>query len=576
MPKVPTYDSPSVQSRGIPNASIRTGGVSADAFGAGLGRAMESGGQVLMKVGQAIDQANEKKAVSDGMDASDTLNQEWNAKQQEFSQLKGKDAANIQKDMGAWYDKRAAEIGGGLEDERARRLFDRNAKRLRMSADDWAFGYQEKQGDVYFNATMESNIKSAQQSAIFNPTSENIAQQVGITHEIYRDIALRKGLDADWVNQNTETMRQGLYGDILKNAMQQDAVGSVNSFIEQYGDSIDPGLRGQAEKWVHKKNLSAETEAFAESLVSGGVSYDDAINAATEKYTGDDQDAALSKVRSVFAGRSREASKAKTAAVDALEAKAYKAGGWAGVSDDDIDALADIDAGVALRFKEAKQREMDNEAKGAKVTVSDPAMLAEATARLDDDDDDKFTKVEQIEPYKPYLTASDYKLILKGLDGNKKISESEIKQAYLLNAPTELQNKPPKKWTTEERNNYFAFRKQAEKDVERTATKDYVYKSSAEWWLNGKSIVDDGVLGSGFGVKEITRGEAITSGREGEWVSTDTLEPDINTRAGFDADERMGRQRAAESPKQKTIVKRGKANGRAVVQYSDGSIEYVE
>lgn len=576
MPKVPTYDSPSVQSRGIPNASIRTGGVSAEAFGAGLGSATESGGQVLMKVGQAIDQANEKKAVADGMDASDTLNQEWNAKQQEFSQLKGKDAANIQKDMGAWYDKRAAEIGGGLEDDRARRLFDRNAKRLRMSADDWAFGYQEKQGDVYYAATMESNIKSAQQSAIFNPTNENIAQQTETMRGIYQDMAHRKGFDSNWVNQNTETMRQGLYGDILKNAMQQDAVGSVSSFIEEHGDSIDPGLRGQAEQWVHKKNLSTETESFAESLAGGGVSYDEAIDSATKKYSGDDQDVALSKVRSVYAGRSREASKAKTAAVDALETKAYKAGGWAGVSDDDIDALADIDAGAALRFKGAKQRELYNEAKGTKVTVSDPTMLAEATARLDDDDDDKFTKVEQIEPYKPYLTASDYKLLVKGLDGNKKISESEIKRAYLLNAPTELQNKPHKKWTTEERNNYFAFRKQAEKDVERTATKDYVYKSSAEWWLNGKSIVDDGVLGSGFGVKEITRGEAITSGREGEWVSTDTLEPDINTRAGFDADYRMGRQRAAESPKQKTIVKRGKANGRAVVQYSDGSIEYVE
>jgi len=575
MPKVPTYDSPSVQSRGIPNASIRTGGVSADAFGAGLGRAMESGGQVLMKVGQAIDQANEKKAVADGMDASDTLNQEWNAKQQEFSQLKGKDAANIQKDMGAWYDKRAAEIGGGLEDERARRLFDRNAKRLRMSADDWAFGYQEKQGDVYYAATMESNIKSAQQSAIFNPTNENIAQQTETMRGIYQDMAHRKGFDSNWVNQNTETMRQGLYGDILKNAMQQDAVGSVNSFIEQYGDSIDPGLRGQAEKWVHKKNLSAETEAFAESLVSGGVSYDDAINAATEKYTGDDQDAALSKVRSVFAGRSREASKAKTAAVDALEAKAYKAGGWAGVSDDDIDALADIDAGAALRVRNAKAAELSKQAKPQKVTVSDDDKLAEASARLFDDAEDRITKPEQLEVYRPFLTKTDYNSLAKSLEKDRKVTDKQLEDAYMQYAPPRLKNTPRKNWTQEQELNLFQYKKMAREAVSDTATPDRIFKDAASWWLEGNYKPREGATGLDKvkdmlgGLSPVTQGEAITAGRGSDFTTKNEVPRDAMTEAGFIADERAKKQ-------ERTIVRYGTVNGRRVALYSDGSKEYVK
>ena len=577
MPKVPTYDSPSVQSRGIPNASIRTGGVSADAFGAGLGRAMESGGQVLMKVGQAIDQANEKKAVADGMDASDTLNQEWNAKQQEFSQLKGKDAANIQKDMGAWYDKRAAEIGGGLEDERARRLFDRNAKRLRMSADDWAFGYQEKQGDVYYAATMESNIKSAQQSAIFNPTNENIAQQTETIRGIYQDMAHRKGFDSNWVNQNTEAMRQGLYGDILKNAMQQDAVGSVSSFIEEHGDSIDPGLRGQAEKWVHKKNLSAETEAFAESLVGGGVSFDDAINAATKKYTGDDQDVALSKVRSVFAGRSREASKAKTAAIDALETKAYKAGGWAGVSDDDIDALADIDAGAALRVRKAKAIELEQQAKDGqpkKRTVSDDDALAEASARLFDDADDRITKPEQLEVYRPLLTKTDYNALSRSLEKDRKVSDAKLEEAYLQYAPPKLKNTPRKRWTQEQELNLFAFKKMAREAVSDTATPDRIFKDAASWWLEGNYKPREGATGLDKvkdmigGLSSVTQGEAIIAGRGSDFTTKNEVPRDVATEAGFASDERMQRQ-------ERTIVRYGTVNGRRVALYSDGSKEYV-
>lgn len=576
MPKVPTYDSPSVQSRGIPNASIRTGGVSAEAFGAGLGRAMESGGQVLMKVGQAIDQANEKKAVADGMDASDTLNQEWNAKQQEFSQLKGKDAANVQKDMGAWYDKRAAEIGVGLEDERARRLFDRNAKRLRMSADDWAFGYQEKQGDVYFNATMESNIKSAQQSAIFNPTNENIAQQVGITHEIYRDIALRKGLDADWVNQNTETMRQGLYGDILKNAMQQDAVGSVNSFIEQYGDSIDPGLRGQAEKWVHKKNLSTETESFAESLAGGGVGYDEAIDAATKKYSGDDQDVALSKVRSVFAARNRAQKQASAAAVDALEAKAYKAGGWAGVNDDDIDALADEDAGAALRIKKAKKAELYEAARkdGKARTESDPDALAEASSRLFDDADNKITKPEQLEVYRPFLTKTDFNSLSRDLGKDRKVSEAKLEEAYLQYAPENIRETPRKKWTQEQELNFFNFKQTAMRAVSDTASPDRVYKDAASWWLEGKYKPIQNATGldklRNLIPDETTQGEAITAGRGGDFEATSEVPRDAMTEAGFVSDEVMRKQQ------ERTVVRYGTLNGRRVAKYSDGSIEYVK
>lgn len=574
MPKVPTYDSPTVQSRGIPNASIRTGGVSAEAFGAGLGRAMESVGQVSMKVGQAIDQANEKKAVSDGMDASDTLNQEWNAKQQEFSQLKGKDAANIQKDMGAWYDRRAAEIGGGLEDERARRLFDRNAKRLRMSADDWAFSYQEKQGDVYYSATMESNIKSAQNAAIFNPTSENIAQQTEIMRGVYQDMALRKGFDSNWVNQNTETMRQGLYADILKNAMQQDAVGSVNSFIEQYGDSIDPGLRGQAEQWVHKKNLSTETESFAESLAGGGVSYDEAIDAATKKYSGDDQDVALSKVRSVYAGRNRDISRAKTAAVDALESKAYKAGGWAGVSDDDIDALADIDAGAALRVKRAKAEELTRETKQKRRTVSDDDALAEASSRLFDDAEDKITKPEQLEVYRPFLTKTDYNALSRSLEKDRKVSDAKLEEAYLQYAPPKLKNTPRKLWTQEQELNLFAFKKMAREAVSDTATPDRIFKDAASWWLEGNYKPREGATGLDKvkdmigGLSSVTQGEAIIAGRGSDFTTKNEVPRDVATEAGFASDERMQRQ-------ERTIVRYGTVNGRRVALYSDGSKEYV-
>lgn len=537
MPKVPTYDSPSVQSRGIPNASIRTGGVSAEAFGAGLGRAMESGGQVLMKVGQAIDQANEKKAVADGMDASDTLNQEWNAKQQEFSQLKGKDAANVQKDMGAWYDKRAAEIGGGLEDERARRLFDRNAKRLRMSADDWAFSYQEKQGDVYFNATMESNIKSAQQSAIFNPTSENIAQQVGITHEIYRDIALRKGLDADWVNQNTEAMRQGLYGDILKNAMQQDAVGSVSSFIEEHGDSIDPGLRGQAEKWVHNKQIGDMADSYADTLLNSGVGIEDAITGAMERFQGEDRDKYVSAIKQRYALREYTKNAEEKQLTEKIYADVYKNPmGIASLSDEQIDNLAQYNPRLAIDLKDKKQAYLDVLAKGGQFANETDA---DTNLSLTNDIlDGKIKDVNQLTMYRGKLSEGDYNKAKTLIEKQGLLSDSGADEAYRNFFPKPKdQDSDVKKYADLVRRAQFMI--DAAAYVKETHRNQDLAGFAANWALKGKVPIE----GSGFEIggkryfeksKTVTAGEAAAAGDAGSFTPDKPLERDALTASYID------------------------------------------
>lgn len=511
MPKVPTYDSPSVQSRGIPNASIRTGGVSADAFGAGLGRAMESGGQALMKVGQAIDQANEKKAVADGMDASDTLNQEWNAKQQEFSQLKGKDAANVQKDMGAWYDKRAAEIGAGLEDERARRLFDRNAKRLRMSADDWAFGYQEKQGDVYFLATMESNIKSAQQSAIFNPTNENIAQQVDVAHGIYKDIAHRKGFDSNWVNQNTETMRQGLYGDILKNAMQQDAVGSVSSFIEEHGDSIDPGLRGQAEKWVHNKYIDESSGAYADTLIASGASLDDALEGAKKKYSGDDLEKVENKILRNY-GRENQIKNARTKEInDQFEEIAYKAG-VENLTDDQLDDLAKTDSGAALRWKTLRNKTIEVKAKGGEYADDSDIEIKNSLNRAIIEGDIK--DEQAIRKYKGALSKPDYNEAVKLMENQQTLKDSDAESAFKVVTG----DKYDKNEKTFEK--YVAFQNWAAGQIKASGRTQDINALAAKWFLKGE--VQSGKL---FAIDhDKTYGEALQAGEVDRFIPDKELE----------------------------------------------------
>lgn len=524
-----------------------------------------------MKVGQAIDQANEKKAVADGMDASDTLNQEWNAKQQEYSQLKGKDAANVQKDMGAWYDKRAAEIGGGLEDERARKLFDRNAKRLRMSADDWAFGYQEKQGDVYFLATMESNIKSAQQSAIFNPTNENIAQQVDVAHGIYKDMAHRKGFDSNWVNQNTETMRQGLYGDILKNAMQQDAVGSVSSFIEEHGDSIDPGLRGHAEKWVHNKQIGDMADSYADTLLNSGVGVEQAVTGAMEKYHGEDRDKYVSAIKQRYALREYTKNAEEKHLIEKMYEDVYKNPmGVASLSDEQIDNLAKYDPAKALDWREKKQAYLDVLANGGSFAKeSDQQTSLTLTGDILDG---KITDPKQLVGYRGKLSEGDYNKAKTLIEKQGLLNDADANAAYRNMYP-----KPKESASDEEKMEDIVRRAQFMTDaaafVKDSHRNQDLNGFAANWALKGKVPIN----GSGFEFggkryfersKTMSAGEAAAAGEAGSFTPNEPLERNALTASYIDNINNKASQKQKENDAalEKKAIQKLQSSGQPVTQ----------
>lgn len=561
MPKVPTYDQPQVKSQGIPGVGVRTRGVSADAFGAIQGEQLQQAGRIGERIITEEMKLQEQRDVADGLDAATQLAEESRKKQQEFASRKGKDALTVKKEFGEWHQAKQQEIAGQIKSDRARQLFEKKAKQVFASDDDWAFNYQKQQDEVYYTAKIEASVTNATQSALYNPTPDNINTQLGEISGAYRDFALRKGYDADWIKSKVTGAEQKIHGDILQNAMQQDALGSVQSYLGQYGEKIDPGLRGKAEKWVHNKQIDETAGAYADSLLSSGVSYSEALAGAREKFSGEDEDKYVRRIKERY-GEVEEQKRIKERdLMDALNKKLYQTGDITKVTDDDIEAFAEVNPSRAIDIKAQRDRALEVKAAGGEFAKESDIDTRQKVDQLILNGDLKDPR--QLVMYRGSLDKNDYGAAEKLIEKQSLLDESGAKQAYKELLPEKMQKQGYVE-TEEDRLREAQFMKDAAAFIKDTHRPQDLKAFAADWNLKGK-VQGSGWFGTNIGAKEMTQGEAAAAGVK--ITPEKPLARNVITQDYLDRRDRGT---------QKTIVRTGTVNGRKVVQYSDGSTEYAQ
>lgn len=541
MPKTPTYDQPQVKSQGLPGVSVRTRGVSADAFGAIQGEQLQQAGKIGERIITEVMKLQEQRDVADGLDAATRLSEESRQKQQEFASRKGKDALTVQKEFGEWHRAKQQEIAGQIKSDRARQLFEKKAKQVFASDDDWAFNYQKQQDEVYYTAKIEASVTNATQSALYNPTTENINTQLGEISRNYGDMALRKGYDADWIKSKVTGAEQKIHGDILQNAMEQDALGSVQSYLGQYGDKIDPGLRGKAENWAKDKEIDAASRAFADDLIAQGVDFDDAVATVREKFAGEDEDKYLARVRSRYVGeKSRKAEQSKAISKE-IHKEAYKVGGYANLPDERIDALAEVDPKEAIRLKKAKEREQENVLKGNSrfAKHSDPDAYVDIVAKISDTNE--ITSKEDLEPYAASLTQGDYLKFVRLIDKESRLSYRDALSAYKQYLPKDQRD--PAKWDQARNADFSVFWSNAQETVKDAGDKAVIHKLAGdhhrEVLVNGT-----GYFNSNYGREKTTLGSAAAEGLTADQIEVvgDPVPRNELTEPGYQYEERKKQQ----------------------------------
>ena len=526
MPSIPVYNSPQVDRAAVSGAKQQTGGVNAVAFGAS--DTFDQAERMASTYVQQQEKEGERKAAEEALRAQSGFQREVIGKQNEWRQRQGKNAEGIDKEADAWMAETAGKYIEELKDPRAIQLFDQKAMQQRNNMLDWSTGHVTQQREIALDVELNSAKQVAIDTAINDSRPEIVSQSIADIQQKNAFNAKRKGYDDTWIQaQNTKDISK-MHDQILQNAIDQDSVGGVSGYLQAHGDSIDKGTRAKAEKWVHNKVIDETAGAYADTLIGSGVSYSEALAGAREKFSGDDEDKYVRRIKERY-GEAQEASRlyAKDA-VDTFEKTAYKEG-VDKLTDEQLNGLAEHDAGAASYWKALRDDYRDKKAAGELYPkYSKPADVAAVNKKIMGKE---ITSPQQLSAYKGILSESDYRAAEKGFADNQKVTDTQLEETYMMMAPQTLRDKKEKDWTIEDHNNLFAFKKAAREAVRDNANPDYVGRFSAEWWRKGKNP-ESGFRG--FFQDETTKGEAALSGKP--FVPTEDVPVNAITQPGLEAD----------------------------------------
>lgn len=510
MPRIPQVTEASVEIQNPANARVATGGVNADAFGAGQGESLQKLGGAITQFGVVMEKQREQKAVSDGMDAYNDLQDASLSKRIELEQRMGKDADGIEKEYSEWYNQKRQEIGGKLNQPESVALFDRNANKLGLNNRSWGANYEQNQMNVYHDATMKTSVANAENNALLDPSLENYTQSMADIRSYYRDMAVRRGFDEGWIDANVRQSEHKIQRDVLSNAMDQDSASGVSGYLEQFGDKLDPTLRGKAEKWLHNKYIDESSGAYADTLIASGASLEDALEGAKKKYSGDDLEKVENKILRNY-GRQNQIKNARTKEInDQFEEIAYKTG-VENLTDDQLDDLAQTDAGAALRWKTLRNKTMEVKAKGGEYADDSDVEIKSSLNRAIIDGDIK--DEQAIRKYKGALSKSDYNDAVKLMEIQQTLKDSDAESAFKIVTG----DKYDKSEKTFEK--YVAFQNWAAAQIKSSGRAQDINALAAKWFLKGE-------VQSGAWYKndeEKTYGEALQSGEADRFVPDEEL-----------------------------------------------------
>lgn len=559
MPSIPVYNQPQVNTTAAPGAKQQIGGTSLRAFGAS--DTMNDMAQLSGAVIKEREQESERRAAEEALRAESQFQRELIQKQSELRQRQGKNAEGVDAEADEWIASTAGKYLENIKDPRAKQLFDQKAMRARNNLLGWASGHVTQQRETALEIEWSSSKEVAIDLAINDSRPEIVQQSIKDIQQKNAFQAQRKGLGDEWIAAQNANDIGKLHSKILQNAIDSDSMDGVAGYLQSHGETMDAGTKAKAEKWLHKRQIDETAGAYADGLVANGVPYSEALAGARERFSGDDEDKYIARIKERYGEIEQQKRATERDLVDALNRRLYETGDITKVTDDDIDSIAAVNPARALDIKEQRERALELKAAGGDYAKESDIETRQKVDQLIMNGD--LTDPRQLAMYRGSLDKGDYSAAETLLKKQGLLDQSGARQAYRELLPADKQKKNYVE-TEEDRIREAQFLKDAADFVRETHRPQDMKAFAADWNLKGR------VKGTGYelpvigvvGAKTITQGEAAATGVQ--------FEPEKPLPRNVITQDYLDRRQ------QKTVVRTGIHNGRKVVQYSDGSTEYAQ
>jgi len=548
MPSIPVYNSPQVDRAPVDNAKQQVGGISARAFGASdTFREAEDLAGTYIKIQE---KEGERAAAEEALRAQSNYQREVIGKQNEWRQRQGKNAEGVDKEADAYMAETAGKYIKELKDPRAVKLFDQFAMRQRNNMLDWSTSHVTQQREVALDVEINSAKQVAMDAALNDSRPQIVNQSIADIKAKNAFTANRKGYDDVWIQAQNSKDLEKLHGGILQNAMDQDSVGGVQGYLQAHGGEIDASLRAKAEKWVHNKVIDETAGAYADELIGNGVTYSEALQGARDKFSGDDEEKYVSRIKERYG----EVEHVKRQAAEEIRDSVYKSlasgGDIAKVPDETVQKLVTVDPEAGYRLQKQISDARNLNALGgefAKETI--PDVKKEVDNKIINGD---FTDPVQLKAYRGQLDSSDYAAAEKAIEKRGLLDENNAKAIYKSYLP-----KKPKDHiaTDDERAREAQFLKDAAAYVKESHRPQDLQAFAANWHLKGE-VEGTGWFGTNIRADKMALGDAVAQGKTEKFSPIKPLEDNALTH------DYLNRSKQQEPVQKFSAGQRAKQNGK--------------
>jgi len=236
MPKVPTYSQPQVQEQALPNAKFSDNST-ADSFGGGLGKGLQSAGKSLENTFQTLQDEEDKSVVKAKLIDLEKKGIDLQVGENGFLKRRGQDALQVSKEYGEEYDKYSKELSGSLSNDRQRRMFNDAYANVRTDffrkTETHALGETERLKDDQFKSAVEVQTTRAGLSFADEHT---INDAINKSLDAFRDFASRKGIKegTDQYNVASHKILSGIHATVASQLMDRSSAFKARDYVKKH------------------------------------------------------------------------------------------------------------------------------------------------------------------------------------------------------------------------------------------------------------------------------------------------------------------------------------------------------
>lgn len=337
MPRVPTYDNFQVDPTNLPNAQVRPVGARFDApFTEGMatapGRQLQQFGQAMTQAGAGInkvvldefEQANQTR-VNDAVSQAAKVRLELTFNPAEgFTNLKGENALkrpgdkSLDQEYGEKFQARVDAIAKGLGNDQQRLRFKQQVDQIGLQFQASLNQHIAKEFNTYQDSVDDGTIRTGQeQMALAWGDPAAIRQATDAVRAAVVNKATRYGLSGKAAEAAlTEALSPG-HAAVISAAVDAGNVDYARQYLKDNTAELSPQARLQMTKAVDTGAFEQRTQDAAGELwtkFNGDIKA--ALGAARERYSGKDEDAIVTRLKTLDAEKQAVDNRVKAQAQD--------------------------------------------------------------------------------------------------------------------------------------------------------------------------------------------------------------------------------------------------------------------